>query len=203
MAILTLTPPTPFVAADLELTKSHCNVDLDNTEDDALLASYVNAAFEMLEGPSGYLGRFVRPATAKWTSDCFRNGLLIDMAPIRTLTEIGYFDHEATPQVLSTDVFYTARMPSGFETLWTKTDQVWPRTDRRIDAVSVTAEVGYDTVPDRIMLAVNLTVAEWYDARGALADERFNIPHTALRLLQPFRTNIIGATARMRMEAGA
>lgn len=190
-------PPVRTVApAELPLTLAECkdHLHVEHSEDDALIAGYLSAAVDALDGWSGELGRCL--VTQTWRQDfaCFPAGRDLRLAfPDVQSVAVAYSDGDDAEQTLAGTVYRLLPTTLG-ASLFLKTGQAWPSTYDREDAVRVTMTCGYGAasdVPEKLRQALKMTVADWYARRetvitGAIVSQ-LPLPVSAQRLIRQAR----------------
>ncbi|QDU62167.1 Phage gp6-like head-tail connector protein [Planctomycetes bacterium Pan216] len=191
MSVSVVTPPTdePVWIDDL---RKHCRIPIDDTDEDDLLAIYLGAARDWVEG---FTRRAVMPQTLKLTLKSFpvEEGWYSATAPIelprppaRELLSLDWFDQSGTLQSFDVDdlIVLTDREPAIVVPV---PGVCWPVAQPRPDAVTLTWDAGYASaaaVPDGIKNALLLVAASNYEQREATSDaKQTEVPYGAARLL--------------------
>jgi len=147
---------------DLNTIKDHMRVE--NSDEDALIQSYIDAAVEYLEGPYG--GGFLL-GSQEWEyyTDYFPPAFYIPLFPVQSVDEIRYVDGDGAEQTLASDQYRVdtvsnpARVVQGF-------NATWPNTrEREPNAVTVKFTAGFDPIPADLKQAIFLLVAHYYEIR--------------------------------------
>lgn len=179
----------------LDEAKRQCRIEPDDTEQDALINAYIDAAIEHLDGWSGILGRAL--VTQTWRQDfagfssCMRLPLG-PVAPADAVQSVTYVDASGVSQTLATNQVQLLVDALG-PYVKAAHGVILPSTDRRANAVSITWKAGYgdqgDSVPAAIRVAILMMVAEWYGKRAVtvVGDSVATLPMAADRLLSPYR----------------
>ncbi|MBN8994352.1 MAG: phage head-tail connector protein [Rhizobiales bacterium] len=174
------------------LAKKHLRVDHD--DEDELIAGYVAAATERLDGWSGILGRCLGVQTWKAYFAGFGGDgsgrLRLPLCPVTEVTEIAYYDQAGASQTLGqaawqllADFLSPYVSPAPGASL--------PGTYPREDAISVTFQAGYAEIPAPLVSAILLIVGDLYANRetvtfGAGAAE-IPMSTSVKALLAPYR----------------
>lgn len=203
---VTVLPAVP--AVDLAVTKSHLRVDHDF--DDALIASYVEAATDWVETllDRSLIMRTMRvtytpsdPAvttysaayTAGWSStavirmlpDGFRNALEIPRSPVQSVTSVSVTSVTNVTTVLATNDY---RLDISAEPARLTIHERSPSDTVTVDYVS-----GYGatpaTIPAPIRNAILLMTTHLYEHRG---DVDVEMPQAIRNLLNPYRLVTFG-----------
>lgn len=174
-----LTVVTPPTTEPLALDEVQLNIGVtDNTEDD-LLNSLIVAAREYVEV---CLSKALITQTLRYTLDRFPTGCIyLPMPPLASVTSIAYVDANEDSQTLVEDTDYRVDVysqPGRIEPI-----DVWPTTDDRLAAVTITYVAGAATVPERVKQAMHLLVAHWYRNREAVGNAGTEVPMAVNALL--------------------
>lgn len=170
------------------IVRDGAGVALPN-EDDALIAAFIAAATDHLDGYTGILGRAL--VTQSWRQAFTGFGCMrLPLGPAASIAEIKYFDAAGIQQTIENtvyDLFSDAR--GAYVDL--KPGQSWPSTFNRPDAVTVTyvAGVAAADVPPAIKVAIMLMVGNWYENREAVSVDfvATQIPIGVYALIAPYR----------------
>lgn len=191
MRVVVITPPSsPVVTVDE--AKDHLNVGHD--DDDALIATYLNAAIETLDGPGpeggpeGWLGRALGEQTLEMRLHGFGSEpILLSYPPIVSLTSVKYVDRDGVEQTMDA---------GDYELLGTELDRAygksWPVPRGQREAVRIQYVAGYpDGIPWRARAAILLMTGDLYAQRetfvtGTIATE-VPMSTTVVDLLTPLR----------------
>jgi uncharacterized phiE125 gp8 family phage protein len=170
--------------------KSHLRVDI--TDDDTLIASYVQAARLFCES---YTGRsFVRRTYRADVPD-FADQIVLPGRPIISITSIKYYNTDS-PSVLTTlDSGVYALVHNCINRNYGET---WESVYPRADAVEITYIAGYaptsspeveaESVPEPIKTAIKMIVGDLYENReGKIVGTIQSDNPTVLMLLNPYR----------------
>ena len=171
----------PLSVADATV---HVKADASDAEDQAYILALTKAARAHVES---WTGLKLVSQTVKCRADCFWDRMTLPVAPVSAVTGITYLDGAGASQTLSTDIYSTALY--GLAPLvYRQTNQSWPSTFRSPAAVTITATVGYSTLPEEIGHALKLLVATWYDQRSGVSDKPLiEAAHAVASLLTNFR----------------
>jgi len=144
----------PAPAIDLETAKRQCRELPENDEFDDDIRRIVGAAQDHAER---YCGQLFSPRTVKMECDSFADFQRIDVAPVREITTISYVDVTGAEQTLPTTL-YLPRLLGTEASILLRTGRAWPsiQPDSRI---AVTADVGYEALPDSVEHAMLLWIA--------------------------------------------
>ncbi|MEF2549997.1 head-tail connector protein [Aurantimonas sp. A2-1-M11] len=140
---------------------------IDHTDDDPMLTRLISAARDHAER---YCGSRFATQTLTIKCDAFSDMARLPEGPIQSITSIEYVDTDGADQTLSTDV-YEVRADGLDTAIVRKHAQQWP-TPQHGSRITVTAVVGYATVPPAVKHAIILFVSDSYETRvpAAMAD---------------------------------
>lgn len=157
-------PPTLAVApatmpVTLEEAKAHLLVE--HSDDDAvLIPALIAAAVDHVEK---YGNIRVAASTLAIKCDRFSDVRRLPVAPCRSVVKIEYVDPAGATQELA-DTVYEERF-DGFEAaIVLKLGQRWPDIEQA-SRVTLTVEVGYETVPPAVKLAMLRFISNTYHNR--------------------------------------
>lgn len=157
-------PPATGVLTLAEI-KAHLRVD--HTNEDALIAIYLDAATAHLDGWTGILGRCL--VTQTWVAKFEEFEAEMDLPfPGAAVSSVTYYDGANALQTLASTV-YTVSHEDGGSHLELKFGQAWPTTYDRPDAIAVTATYGFGSaadVPSSLKAAIMLHVGAMFENRG-------------------------------------
>lgn len=175
-------PHTVTVAAASEpvtATEAKTQCRIDGSDSDSDIAGLIAAARGYVES---YLGSPLISRTVTVKCNRFADFAAFPVVPLSSVSGITYVDGAGSTQTLSTSV-YEVRSDGLTASIALKNDQSWPdiQTGSRI---TVTAVVGYSSVPDEIKHAILLLISQWYDNRAAASDRPLiEVPHAVEALL--------------------
>ncbi len=185
MATALITPP-----ANLPLTLSQVKAFLkvEHSDDDTLIGDLIAQAVTHIE----------HIANRKCITQTWRiyfdelplcNTLTLDLAPISTIVEIRYFDADGnaiiiTPNEYEPDLHSNPARIHFYQPL---------SPGQHLNGLEIDVQVGFGSsgvdVPGDILRAIMVTVAHWYEFRGAVhpADQPISNPAGVDALLAPYR----------------
>lgn len=184
MPVTLKTAPTsePLTVSDV---KAHANID--TTDDDALLTTYIIAAREHVEDK---INRTLITQTWDYYLDRFHNVMEMPKAPLQSVSAITYVDTDGATQTLSTSI-YTVDSDSDPGRVVLAYNQSWPSVRADINVVKITFISGYGNaaaVAQAIKHAMLLLVSHWYESRESASQINLtNIPSGVDSLLSPYR----------------
>jgi uncharacterized phiE125 gp8 family phage protein len=150
-----VTPPTePLTAED---AKRQCVVLHD--DDDALFEGLIAAARDYVER---YTGTPLAPQTVEVKCDRFTDMARLSVAPVVSVA-IAYVDTAGTEQTIA-DADIDLRADGLEASVVPAYGKQWPAV-RMGSRITVTAEVGYETLPASIKHAMLLWIADAYEQR--------------------------------------
>lgn len=181
MGLTLITPPLQS-AISLDLAKAHCRID--HNEEDALLAAYIEAATNSLDGIDGALGRCLINQTWKLTLDSFPDFIEIPLPPCQSITSLTYVDVNGAVQTLA-PLNYQAVGLGGVSaaTIYPAYGKSWPSARNQPEAVSVTFVAGYgaspSSIPEPIIARLLARIGALYAHREGLptSDDGFLVNH--------------------------
>ena len=166
--------------------KRHLSIAESNTSHDNELDVLIESARRKLEEDTGLA---VISQTYTQVFPVFVDGLRLARSPLTAVSSITYYDSADVQQTLSTSVYgvdLTTRQ------IRLKSNQDWPDTYQRWDAITVTFTAGYASaslVPANIKHALLTLVAYYFDL-----DRGDNPQATSPRTYQHLIANITRAT---------
>ena len=138
MALTLITPPSALPVS-LEEAKKHLGYEADDRDDQ--ITTYLKAAVQWIDGPTGWLGRMLAPQVWRWTFDTFPSGdLEIPFGPVISVDEIAYDDAEGTAQVID-EADYSTDLTG--DPAWIVSQDGWPTTYTGVNAVRIDYTAGY------------------------------------------------------------
>lgn len=161
------TPPAgePVTAAEVK-----AQAIVDHTDDDGLIARLIEAARSYVEA---YCGIRLAKRTLAIQCDGFSDFDRLPEAPVQEVETVKYIDPAGDEQTLSDEVYELRACADGLEAaIALKPGQRWPATQLQ-SRISVTALVGYETVPAAIKHAMLMWIADAYANRENGASEKW------------------------------
>jgi uncharacterized phiE125 gp8 family phage protein len=138
MALTLITPPA---VEPISLSEAKAHLRVSHTNDDTLIAMYIRAVREYLEGPYGFLGRALVTQTWRLTLDEFPlNEIKIPLPPLRSISSIAYDDTAGNEQIIDSDDYY---VDSASEPGWVVPVSAWPTPIESINTVRIDFVAGY------------------------------------------------------------
>lgn len=160
------------------LTEVKAQCHIDGTDFDTELTIYNKAARIFVEE---YTGTKLKDQTVVLRCSRFCDFRRLPIAPVSSVTSITYLDTAGVEQTLATSVYEGVLF--GLEPhIRLKINQSWPSVRCATDAIKVTVQAGYSTVPEPIRAAILLCVSAWNDNRSVGP-----APEGAINLLANYR----------------
>jgi uncharacterized phiE125 gp8 family phage protein len=145
----------------LALAKAQCRVE-DTSEDD-LIGGYVAAARSHVEA---YCNTPLVSRTITAKCDSFCDFAHFPLGPLASVSSVAYVDTDGANQTLAGTV-YELRSDGLDTSIVLKYNQSWPAIQSS-SRITVTGAAGYSAIPDDIIHAILLLIAQWFDSREAI-----------------------------------
>jgi uncharacterized phiE125 gp8 family phage protein len=146
--------------------KEHLRVEATDTDEDALITSYIAAAGATIERETGYVVTGQRDETI--VLDGFEAQIVLPLRPVdEDAVTISYLDTDDASQSLTAFRAFTKDKL----TRLVSTDDDWPRASSKKGAVSIGISAGYADIADipaDLKIAAKLLIAHWYANREAV-----------------------------------
>lgn len=168
----------------ITLAKLKEHLKVETGDEDTLLDTYITAARSYIESYCG-TPLVSRSITAK--CDCFADFANVPLVPLGGVSAVTYVDAAGAAQTLSTAV-YEVRSDGLTASIVLKYGQAWPSIQPG-SRISVAGTVGYSTVPEAIVAALLLLIAQWYANRETSGEALSEAPHTVTALLVNHRNH--------------
>ena len=182
----------------VSLAEAKKHIRVDDTDSDALIQGYIDAAISLIDGYKGSLGRCLEQQTWSDYYDQFDTKLRINLAPVIDIASVKYNDSNGVSQTVNSSNYQVLVDELGPYVLFNQSF-VFPTT--QIGAgppVSTTYDAGYawsaangSTVPAAIRLAIKYIVGHWYESRESvitgLRAAAIEVPFTYDALIAPYR----------------
>lgn len=182
---------TPAAEEPVSLDEAKHHLRVDHSDDDDLIALYIAASRQDIDGRDGWLGRALVSQTWELSLDRFpRAEIQLPFAPLQSVVSIKYYAPNGIEQTVSVgDYEVDAASEPGWVIPGTSG---WPSTLDAINAVRVRFIAGYGDaadVPAPIKAAVLLRVGDLYANREAqMVGATGHVLNPTLQaLLQPYR----------------
>lgn len=181
MGLQIVVPPSDYPVT-LDEAKDQLSVDF--ADDDDKITQAIAAATQALDGPWGWLGRAIMPQTWNYFRDSFPGwnstsgsccdawsstscyGIELPLPPLINVIEVAYADPNNPSSYItlpSTEYAYDNTGIVG----WVQPVNAWPTPATAINAIRITFQAGYTTVPADIKQAILMLVRDYYDQPGS------------------------------------
>ena len=189
MGLRLITPPS---AEPITLTEAKQHLRVTHTDDDAMIAIYLQAARQHIDGRDGWLGRAIMTQTWELSLDCFPldGTIRLPFPPLQSVTSVKYDDSIGDEQTLAPDAYSVdAESQPGWVVM---NAGGWPATFAGINAARIRFVAGYGTaaeVPASIKAALLLMLGTLYENRSevVIGQTAVVMPFAAQVLLRPFQ----------------
>ena len=209
MGLKIVTPPTvaPISVVGMDLLKLHLQEAIDVSDEDALIESMLNAAWDLAEK---HTWRQFLTASYRFTLFDFaaqypdlRVGrrtvpLMIPRAPCRSIDSVKYRQSDGTQITMALNTDYIIDDESDIWSIRPAYDKCWPCVrSRDPKAVEITFTAGYGTtaaeMPAVLLHAVKLQVGSWWLNREATdSRQHYELPAAAKACEAGFRRERVG-----------
>lgn len=186
MVVRVVTPPE---AEPLTLDEVKSQLEIVDTNKDALLQMYLTAATEAVEHLTNKA--FVQ-RTLEVILDSFPcNEIELPITPVLSIVNVRYDDENGVEQTVSPADYYLDAMSTPGWVL-PVTDYTWPTTLDAINAVRVQYVAGYEpasgpdlggNVPNRAKLCILFLIGTWFENRESVSPETIQEIPDMLRTL--------------------
>lgn len=168
MALLAPVRTVAPTVLPLTLAEAKDHLLVSGETDDAYIVALVGAATEALDGWEGRLGRCLVTQTWRQDRGAFpsTSGLVLPFPDVASVAVV-YSDASDVEQTLAASAYRLLPTTLG-PTIFLKTDQTWPETYDREDAVRITMTCGYgaaSAVPASIKQAMLMMIGAWFANR--------------------------------------
>jgi len=167
MALRLITSPA---AEPVSLSEAKAHLRVTSSSENDLIAIYLAAARQMIDGPTGWLGRALVTQTWELLLDTFpANEIKIPLPPLQSITSIKYDDEEGVEQTIGAENYDVDL--DGW--IVTADDYAWPTPIAAINAVRVRFVAGYGNaaaVPSTVKAAIMLMVGDMHRHRASVSD---------------------------------
>lgn len=175
---------TPPAAAPVSLAEARQHLRVDHTDEDALIASLIEAAVGHFDGWSGILGRCLEPQTWELALDAFpAKEIRLPLGPIASVASVRLTDPSGAELTVSPLDYETdLRAVEG----WIVPSAGWPATMDVVNAVRVRWVAGTGC-PEPVRHAILLLIGHWYAHREAASAAASELPLGVSALIAPWR----------------
>jgi uncharacterized phiE125 gp8 family phage protein len=176
-------------AEPLTLAEVKAHLRITHSSDDAMLAIYLAAARQWIDGPDGWLNRAIMLQTWELSLDTFPSAeIRLPLIPVKQIDSIKYDDSNGAEQTMPPGDYFLDN-PAHPSWVLPYVGTGWPSTMATANAVRVRFICGYDTaavVPATLKAAVLLMTGYLYEHREATVEDAFTAG--AVRaLLNPYQ----------------
>jgi uncharacterized phiE125 gp8 family phage protein len=173
-------------ASPVTLAEARAYLRIDGGDDDAVLASIIEAATEWVEDQTR---QQLRTTVLEYTLDAFPCGreIRLPKPPLRSVEAVWYFN-PAGQEAIFPSAAYKLDTSSKPGRIILKPGFSWPVTDGSPQAVRIEYTAGYDDaapVPAVLKQAIKFMAGHWFENREAAIDRRIDaVPLTVESVLQ-------------------
>lgn len=189
-----LTVSTATVGQPVTLDEAKEHLDIDYTEHDTLITTFIAAATEEVERT---INRDLMQRSYQWKIAAWPFPFYLPRGPVISIDSITYTDPDEVSATVATTV-YGLRTTEPAE-IYIKDGQTLPSVLNQADVITVTFTTGYagsgdspidrSAIPDALRSAIMLRVFDLYQNRGGqITGTMVTQNETVWRLLQPYRT---------------
>jgi len=175
-----ITAGTATEVVTLAKAKKHLRIEASFVDEDDLIQDYIDAAVVMAED---YISGHIADKNMIIKSTGFENPLVFEVFPVKSITSITYFEEgfEDEKTLDASEYVLNSETLKRFAIRYKNT---LPNVQDRFDAVTVTINIGMETIAKPIAQAVMLIVADMYERR----EDRVETLSTASKsLLRPYK----------------
>lgn len=166
-----ITAPSPLTVTVEEAKRG---MMIQHSGQDTLIGELLAAAVDQLDGPNGWLGRFIGEQTWDYKVDAFPApgcALKLPLWPVQSITSVKYVDTAGVEQTWdSANYQVTGLTAEGAAKIYEAYGKSWPSTRDQREAVTVRGVFGYDAgqVPADIRRGIILQVKLWLETSGEM-----------------------------------
>jgi uncharacterized phiE125 gp8 family phage protein len=185
MAIALITPPAVL---PVTLAQIKTFLKIEHADDDALISDLIAQAVTHIETIANR--RCITQTWRMYFDDLSECGILeLDLAPISAIAELRYFDADGNAIVIATNDYEQDTYSNPARIHFNKSFN----PGQHLNGLEVDMQLGFGLsgidVPGDILRAIMVTIAHWYEFRGAVhpADQPLSNPTGLNALLAPYR----------------
>lgn len=176
-------------AEPLSLTEVKQHLRISHNDDDGILAIYLAAARQWIDGPDGWLNRAIMQQSWELSLDTFPTSeIRLPLIPVESIVSIKYDDSDGAEQTVPPEDYFLDN-PAHPSWVLPNLDSGWPSTLAAANAVRVRFICGYAdaaSVPAPLKAAVLLITGYLYENREAKPEDA--LTQGAVRmLLNPYQ----------------
>ncbi len=181
MGLKIITPPTvtPMSIVGIDALKAHLQEAIDVSDEDALIESYLNAAWKLAEAHTWrqFLTAQFRYTLSDFTAQQHHKAysrrianILIPKPPCISVQSVAYVDGDGNLVTMVANEDYIVDSESDIASIWPAYGKSWPCVRRHHPAaVLITYTAGYGTtlaaMPEVLLHAIRLQVGSWWKNR--------------------------------------
>lgn len=192
---------TPPAAALLTLAEAKFQLRISHDDEDTLISRLIDVVTARLDGPTGILGQCLINQTITWRLSDFPalDRLALPVGPVRSLTQISYYDRENILQNYATSNLLALNSRADGAYLQLGYTSSWPSNYDRDDAVSVVYVAGFgaaaSAVPAPIRHAALMLLGHYYENRESvvMGGAPVRVPDAVDSLLAPYMRTRCGS----------
>ncbi|WP_129138793.1 head-tail connector protein [Modicisalibacter coralii] len=173
--------------------KAHLRLDADDTSEETLIQALIDAAVRYAENHTQ--SRFAKASKIQVLDGFPAKDAAIELpwSPVIAIDSLDYIDPAGVSQAMDVSTLRLDTRPI-MPRLSPQYGSDWPVTIAEPESVTITATVGYDTLPADVRLALLLLIGHWYENReqvvvGTTSSE---VPLGVGSLLAPYRIHAVG-----------
>lgn len=154
--------------------KAQLRVESDFTDDDTWITTAITVVREKVEALTN---RALMPQSFELAIEGFEDEIQLPKPPFTSLTSIQYYDEDEVLQTLASS-YYLVNDFAEPAIITKKTDQTYPSTFDRPDAVRIAFSAGYAdaaSVPASIKQAMLMLLTDLYDNRSASTSQQSSV----------------------------
>ncbi len=174
----------------VSLVEAKAHMRVVSTMDDDSIRMYLGAAVDLLDGPTGLLGRAICTQTWAWVTPAFDSQMRLPIGQASAIVSVQYLDTAGAAQTLSSANYYLAHDALGPYLKNTPTGS-WPSLIDRDDAVTITFTAGFGdaaAVPRNLKAGIMMLASHLYENREIYSETKA-VPQgfSAWDLIEPYR----------------
>lgn len=154
------------IPVSVDECKKHGNITA--TDDDALIADFLQTAFDWLQPPDGVLRVSIATQTLRLSLPCWPSRRIeLPAGPVQQIVSVRYFDQNNADVLLSSSEYFQDRDWLQFAETFTA-----PSLFERPSAVRIEYDAGFASpaaTPAFVKSAIKMLVANWYEQREAVS----------------------------------
>lgn len=167
---LTLITPPVALPVSLEEAKKHCRVEAEDTDEDTLIEGLIAGAVDLLDGPSGILGRAI--VTQVWLLELpsFPDVISLPIEPVQSVA-VSYWDSDGVEQALSAEAYDLINAPSRRTQMKLVSGVSLPALQDTSFPVRISITAGFGAaaqVPPALQVVIKMIVGMWFEHREAI-----------------------------------